>query len=227
MARNVFISYATSDRLTVDRIKRDLEKAGHHIWIYPEALQVGDHIVNSEKIGIDRCDLVLLMWSKASEQRKSVQEEIQFVKERESVTGKKCLLIVKVDRELPVFHSEGVQYCDLSDDAVYAFNFHTLLQKIDSHRAYTIRKQVVPDRTARGWNQITLSLEGNLSRVREVDYHLHMDIATDQNTVDNSDRRNQNFKLKFYSPDNDVVFVVVRFLDDTTEEIRVETLGAP
>ena len=223
MDKQIFISYSVSDKEKVRLIKKDIESVGHRVWIYPEAIEPSDNIVVSEKKGIEESDFVILMLSSKAKNATAVKKEIQLTRREEKIKGKKKLLIVKIDSKIPLRNKEAIQICDLSNKNNYAKELHKLLSKIKEHRNFSFAEKVIKryKKEYAHWFRVKLKLKGaNLKFVKEVDYHLHPDIAQDKNTTDSSRNPEKKFSISFDTPDNELVFAVVRLKDGTTEEIR-------
>ena len=60
MPKSVFISYSVADIDTVTRIKKQIESENHKIWLYPTAIEPGDHIVESERKGIEELKQIII-----------------------------------------------------------------------------------------------------------------------------------------------------------------------
>src|SRR5690349_14580561 len=129
MSKKIFISYSTRDIGKVRRLKKDIESAGHRVWFYPDAVDIGDNIIKSEEDGIRSCDFMLLIHSKNSMESLPVSTEIKLAAKIESETGRKKLFVVTIDSQKPKLKQGPIQYCDLSHDEQYAKELYRLLSK--------------------------------------------------------------------------------------------------
>jgi hypothetical protein len=146
MSKKIFISFSTKDSSKVRKIKKDIESAGHRVWLYPDAVDIGDNIIKSETEGINKCDYMLLMHSRYSARSQPVSKEIKLAEKIESSTGRKKLFIVKIDGHDPKLENGPIQYCDLSNQGQYAKELYRLLSKIKTHRDFQFTSSVFHDK---------------------------------------------------------------------------------
>jgi hypothetical protein len=220
MSKKIFVSYSIEDVSKVLQVKREIESDGHRIWMYPRAIEPGDHIVESERKGIEDSDFVIIMLSENSIKSKAVLEEIEITKSVQSQSGKRKLIYIRIDDKIPLRNDEGIQISDLSNHRSYPIELHKLLKKIEYHRNYYLVQKVTRYITHEGWYKVTLELDGILTNVIEVDYHLHPDIVLDKNTVDRSTSYNKKFSISFETNTPEYIYAIVRLNDGTIEELR-------
>ncbi|MBN1200880.1 MAG: TIR domain-containing protein [Anaerolineae bacterium] len=72
----VFISYSRKDTDTVRRIREQLEKLGHEIWIDTEAIKGGANWLHEISNNITQADALLVVWSQHAKKSKWVEREI-------------------------------------------------------------------------------------------------------------------------------------------------------
>ena len=229
-AKSIFISYSTKDIDKVRVIKRDIESANHRVWLYPDAVDIGDNILDSEEEGIKRCDYMLLMHSKNSLKSQPVSNEIRLASKIEAVTGRKKLFVIKLDDLEPKLEKGPIQYCDLSSQGMYSKELYRLLSKIESHRDFHFGWNIFYDKVehydGKRWFGVKLFVDGSeklLKHIRDVDYHFHPDVRFDEDTdYDKSMKSRSKFSISYYSPDREIVFAVVNLMDGSRQISSIE-----
>lgn len=73
----VFLSYSTRDKQFVKRLAGDLQALGYEVWLDEWEIRVGDSIVKSVQVGIDRADFVAVVLSRHSTRSQWVENEWQ------------------------------------------------------------------------------------------------------------------------------------------------------
>src|SRR5882757_851859 len=98
-----FISHATQDQVFVDRFSADLRANGVDAWYSAWEIQAGDSLRSKLDEGLARCEIFIIILSKASLNRPWVQTELDAATVRK-LNGKLHKIIpVKIDEcgELP------------------------------------------------------------------------------------------------------------------------------
>ena len=119
MAR-IFISYSRSDESTVDELVKQLEAAGHSVWIDREAIRGGEQWRERIVEAIDKLDVLLLILSSSSVGSDNVRTEIDLAKE----SSKKVIPVeiqpVKIPSSMR-FQLAGLQHINLYEDPESGF----------------------------------------------------------------------------------------------------------
>lgn len=218
VSKKIFISYSTYDKEKVRKIKKDIQASGHEVWIYPEAIDVGEDILVMEREGIRKSDFVLIMVSKKSLSSEAVKKEIDFSKTEERKTGKRKLILVNIEKDLPI-NNDSIQRCDLSSAELYAVEFNRLIRKIETHKNFELTYSIKDDSDADNWFEVRVWVEGkNLNKIKRVDYYVHRKIAEDSNT----ESIKKKLGIVFYTPHNEHVYATVYLRDGTVEELSKE-----
>lgn len=61
----VFISHRSADTAAAERLARDIEQAGHHVWLDEWAIDIGDSIVKRMEEGLEGSAYLILCYSDA------------------------------------------------------------------------------------------------------------------------------------------------------------------
>jgi hypothetical protein len=61
----VFISHRSADSAAAERLARDLQRAGHHVWLDEWAIDIGDSIVKRIEEGLQGSAYLILCYSDA------------------------------------------------------------------------------------------------------------------------------------------------------------------
>ncbi len=80
---DVFISYSHKDKLTADAVCAGIEFAGIRCWIAPRDIDPGTEWAEGIMIGINRCRLMVLIFSENANQSSQVRREIERAANRE------------------------------------------------------------------------------------------------------------------------------------------------
>ena len=62
---DVFISHRSADSAAAERLARDLQQAGHHVWLDEWAIDIGDSIVKRIEEGLQGSAYLILCYSDA------------------------------------------------------------------------------------------------------------------------------------------------------------------
>ncbi|MGG2199588.1 MULTISPECIES: TIR domain-containing protein [Paenibacillus] len=112
----VFISYSHEDKDITNRIVRELETAGHHIWLDSWRIELGDNIFEKIKEGIDNADAIIVVISKNSLNSRGVLKEFSAMALADISRGSRRIIPVLIDKSsVPSYLSE-IKYLDLSSN---------------------------------------------------------------------------------------------------------------
>jgi len=113
---NVFISYSSDDREFVERLARDLVRAGLSVWYDQWQLSVGDSLRDKISAGIEGSAYLAVVLSQASVQSKWVKEEVYAAMARAAEDGRVIVLpLLKEDCDIPALLKDKV-YVDFRSD---------------------------------------------------------------------------------------------------------------
>lgn len=76
MAKSVFISYSSRDRMYVDKLKKMLDKMDISYWVAPEMIPAGSSYAREIPVAIQGCDIFLLVLTKESQKSIWVEKEL-------------------------------------------------------------------------------------------------------------------------------------------------------
>ena len=111
MSHDIFISHSTQDRDIATRMCAELEKSGLSCWIAPRDISGGEAWDEAITSGLERCRLVLLVFSQVSNESPHVKREILMAMDK-----KKYLLPVRIENIQPGRQLEyllaGIQWFD-------------------------------------------------------------------------------------------------------------------
>lgn len=96
MAHEVFISYATPDRLVADAVCHALEEAGVRCWVAPRDVEPGRPYARCIMEAIESSSLMLLVFSQAANESDHIAREVEL-----AARERKPLLPVRVAEVLP------------------------------------------------------------------------------------------------------------------------------
>jgi len=80
---DVFVSYSHKDKITADAVCAGLESAGIRCWIAPRDIEAGSEWAEGIMGGINRCRLMVLIFSENANQSSQVRREIERAANRE------------------------------------------------------------------------------------------------------------------------------------------------
>ncbi len=125
----VFISYARKEtRELALCLRRDLQQAGHRVWLDLAEVEGGASWSNEIQQAIDSCDVALALLSASSFTSPICQAEQQYALD----LGKRLIPLLaqlKARRPLYLYH---LSYRDFSDPAGYAANLEQLLEDLQA-----------------------------------------------------------------------------------------------
>ena len=107
----LFISYAHADREMVTQVSRELEDAGHEVWIDTHGIQGGTLWGGEIAKAIINCDVLLLFLSPRSVRSDYVRREVDIAFDEK----RKILPIMLEKVDIPVeldYQLAGIQYID-------------------------------------------------------------------------------------------------------------------
>lgn len=90
MSNEVFISYSSKDKAVADAVCHVLEQHGMQCWIAPRDVQPGARYAAEIVNGLKNCKVMVLVYSKESNQSKHVANEV----DRAFNGGKTIILLV-------------------------------------------------------------------------------------------------------------------------------------
>jgi len=96
MSHKVFISYSTKDKQTADAICHVLEQNNLKCWIAPRNITSGRHYASEIVDGIREAKIIVLVFSKNSQESKYVRNEID-----NAFSNNKPILSFKIDETIP------------------------------------------------------------------------------------------------------------------------------
>ena len=106
----VFISHSNQDKDQTVAIAEALRREGYGVWVDFENLRGGAAWLCEIEAGIERCDAVLVVLSKASRQSAWVERECLYAFQ----LGKPVITALVDDVLIPL-HLINIQYCDLRE----------------------------------------------------------------------------------------------------------------
>jgi len=109
--QTLFFSYARSDTEFALRLAKDLREAGAELWIDQLDIAVGSQWDSAIEAALRRCEILLLIISKASVASNNVKDEVAFAIEE----GKRIIPILLENCELP-FRWRRFHYLDFTAD---------------------------------------------------------------------------------------------------------------
>src|SRR3990172_8925829 len=105
----VFISYAHEDKLFVQRLSEILKGQNIEVWLDDFELKVGDNIIDKINKGIDQCDYIIAVLSRAYTKSHWGLKELNAFAIRElSSETNQILPILIEDCEIPIFLRDRV-----------------------------------------------------------------------------------------------------------------------
>ncbi len=154
----LFLSYSRSDSATGDRLRADLEAAGHHVWLDRDDIRGGEQWRASIANGIAAADRILLLMSPASLQSENVAREVSIADD----LNKPILPLVLEDSEVPAefqFLLAGVQTITFEGRA-YKSALDELLR--DLERPTSPSQAVSDPHESQAWNRTSMARGGGL-----------------------------------------------------------------
>lgn len=103
----IFLSHSTKDNDTTRIIADSLRQAGFDIWVDFESIRDGARWLREIQNGIDDCDAVVVLLSKASRQSEWVEKECLY-----TFGLKKPIFIALIEDVLLPLHLVNIQYTD-------------------------------------------------------------------------------------------------------------------
>ncbi len=98
----VFISHATEQRETAQRICAFLEAGGKKCWIAPRDISIGNNYGEEIIKGIESCDAFVLVFDKAANESQHVLREVE-----RAVSKKLPIVVYRLDKTVP---SKAMEY---------------------------------------------------------------------------------------------------------------------
>jgi hypothetical protein len=111
MAHDVFITHSSKDRKTADAVHRALEQAGIACWYAPADIRGGTSWTSSIMEGIANCRVMILVWSKNSNESRHVTREVHLAFKRDLIVIPFRIDDVAPTRDLE-YYLESVQSLD-------------------------------------------------------------------------------------------------------------------
>ncbi len=138
MSYDVFISYSSKDKVVADAVVAALEKNDIRCWYAPRDIQPGADWGESITHAIDDSGLMLLIFSKNSNQSKRVLDEIYF-----AISEEKTILPFRIEKLDPSgamrLHLSSRHWLDAYDPSWEAY-----INKLVSTAAMNLGKEIVP-----------------------------------------------------------------------------------
>ncbi|MCL2388192.1 MAG: TIR domain-containing protein [Defluviitaleaceae bacterium] len=110
-AKTAFISHSTKNKDTADNVVASLEQNGISCWIAPRDINAGINYGAAISIGIQECDVLVLVYSEDSNVSGAVVREVQMAFECRKHIIPLRISSVPVSNELSFFLS-GIQWVD-------------------------------------------------------------------------------------------------------------------
>lgn len=125
MAHDIFISYSTKDKQAADAICHTLESNGLRCWIAPRNIRGGEEYAKEIMDGLEAAKIVVLVFSKNSQNSPFVTNEIANAFEKN-----KPIISYKIDETLPEkkmgYYLKNKHWLDAYPD--YESHFKTLVR---------------------------------------------------------------------------------------------------
>ena len=109
--KSVFVSHSSSDKAVADMIVESLENEGISAWIAPRDIRGGSDYGASIRKGVRECEVLVLVFSKKSNESEAVIREVQL-----AFNEKKAIIPFRIE-DVPVcdgmaFYLSGLQWVD-------------------------------------------------------------------------------------------------------------------
>lgn len=78
---HIFLSHSTANKKIVERLNRELEKAGLTTWFDVHSIRDGQAWPDEIEQGIEACDVLVLIWSAEADKSEWVQREVLFAQQ--------------------------------------------------------------------------------------------------------------------------------------------------
>lgn len=111
----VFISYRSMDHQAALRLKADLEKCGHSVWMDSDQIRVGDSIVDKINQGLSELEFLILCYSSAGSSPWVNQEWTSTLKRQLDGVNVK-ILPARLTGGRPPAILAGTRYADLVNE---------------------------------------------------------------------------------------------------------------
>ena len=123
---SIFISHSTQDNEKTRRIANSLKQAGLDVWVDFESIRDGTRWSHEIQTGIDSCDAVIVVLSKASRQSEWVEKECLYA----FGLRKPVFIALIEDVHLPL-HLVNIQYTDCREQITDGVN--NLIKTLQQH----------------------------------------------------------------------------------------------
>ena len=107
----VFISHSNQDSALTLRLVQRLKRAGYGVWVDFENIRGGADWLCEIQAGIQRCDAIIVLLTKAALKSRWVERECLY-----AFQLRKPVLTALMDELLLPLHLVNIQYCDLRRD---------------------------------------------------------------------------------------------------------------
>lgn len=104
---NIFISHSTQDNTTTEQIADMLKQANFDVWVDFHSIRDGTRWVQEIEAGIDGCDAVVVVWSKATQRSEWVEKECLY-----ALDSKKPMFIALIEDVRLRLYLINIQYTD-------------------------------------------------------------------------------------------------------------------
>jgi hypothetical protein len=127
---SVFLSHSSEDKPLARRIARDLQAAGHYVWLDEWEIHVGHSITQKIQQGLEKTDFVVVLLTRRSVESGWVEKEWQSRIGREiKQRSVEVLPVLANDCEIPLLLRDK-KYADIRD---YRLGFDELLRALAHH----------------------------------------------------------------------------------------------
>lgn len=109
---NVFVSHAHNEKKLAEEIKQELESIGATADLLTYTLDPEKTVIEKIKQGIQTCDLGIILWTKNSQNREWVLQEIGAL----SILNKPVVIFLEENVNPPSGLVEGKHYLRLNDE---------------------------------------------------------------------------------------------------------------
>lgn len=152
---NLFISYASPDRIFALRLADHLEVLGHAVWIDRRQLPVGASLFEYVGSGLEQSDVLILILSRHAATSVWMASEWQAKSHEELTTGRECILPVLLEDCAVPYLLRAKRYADFRQS--YAIGFAQLAITLHGYRASSVPAVTTVPQT----NSLHSTIEGD------------------------------------------------------------------
>ena len=210
-----FISYSRQDgKELAQKLRRSISRldSTHDVFVDEKSIVVGidwkEKIANS----IKRCDYFILILSPSSINSEWVKKEVELAQESELKTGMKKLFVIKQeDAAFPDFIPSDHQLLELTDD--WCIDFYRLMSGVFANQSfYSIEENISMLDKGYDIELSVSSLSIYKDLIHSVEYRFDYGFAQTAlafKKVLLCKKKENNYKIEFWTSENITVFVVV------------------